>query len=604
MTNPTFIGYLNDPYTADPYLGDTGLHSWGMQCKRVIVDSLVPKGMQSARHINNNPGPLAMAAARHINNQVDPLAMATARHIVDSLKPMAMQTTLDVDNAPDGLAMETALHIVDHATPPAVQAARFIVDHLKPLAMQTTLDIDNAPDGLAMQVNAMVEDSGTLAMQVLRITALSSKDGMQAARHIVDFAMAQGMQLERIVETDHKTGMQIERVDVGFPSPHGMQIARGVNLGDSVGMEIRCDASFPHWLAPELGYLSEGYLEGPYLVRGYFVQGPMQVARMLKDVKAPQAMQVQRNINTNHDQGMQVSSVIADFTKTFGMQISILRSFIHGMQVRLVLYNTNLLRVMSEFPSRGVTGTNWTATSTETGDFSVNNLNTDIVEQVWRSQAGTMSAILACDTQIPQGITVDTLALLGHNLTTSATVTVEASNSNTFSPVGFSVGLNVTKENAYYIAPTFPTQQFRYWRLVISDPTNPMGFVQIGTVVFGNTIILQGECFVDQVPKTKKHFVDKIPTEGFTNASNDRALRKAVTLDFKNLAYARGNYNNLQDLFDFARTSLKCLWIPDPQKVTRFTVFAKLVTMPAERHLNMGPEADFVDLTIELDESL
>jgi hypothetical protein len=115
---------------------------------------------------------------------------------------------------------------------------------------------------------------------------------------------------------------------------------------------------------------------------------------------------------------------------------------------------------------------------------------------------------------------------------------------------------------------------------------------------------MQGESFVDTVRKRKIHFSDKVQTEGFTNVSNDRALKRAINIDFQKIAYARGNYKSLVGVFDYSRTSLKCLWIPDPLKPDRFAVFGKLTTMPEETHLNMGEGADYVDFAMEVDESL
>jgi len=91
------------------------------------------------------------------------------------------------------------------------------------------------------------------------------------------------------------------------------------------------------------------------------------------------------------------------------------------------------------------------------------------------------------------------------------------------------INLDATEENIYYIAPEFPTQQYRYWRFVINDVTNPDTYLQIGTIIFGTTVILQGECFVDELTRRTKHFSDKVQTEGFTNVSNDRALEYFYT---------------------------------------------------------------------------
>jgi hypothetical protein len=212
---------------------------------------------------------------------------------------------------------------------------------------------------------------------------------------------------------------------------------------------------------------------------------------------------------------------------------------------------------------------------------------------------------LTCDTQVVQGILIDTFAMLNHNLTTSATISFQGSNDSLFSTIGVTIPIEATEENAYYIAPTFPTDQYRYWRLVIADITNPDGFLQIGTILFGTTVILQGECFVDEVIRRTKHFSDKVQTEGFTNVSNDRALKYATGLEFRNIQYGRGNFKNLKSIFRTARTSLKCLWIPDPQDPPRFAVFGKLTQIPEERHVNLGPDAsDNVDFSVEVDESL
>ncbi len=261
---------------------------------------------------------------------------------------------------------------------------------------------------------------------------------------------------------------------------------------------------------------------------------------------------------------------------------------------------------MYEFPSRGTTGSNRTSLSNGGVDFGVNNVNTDIVEQRWQSQAGTKFDQLVCDTQLPQGISVDTVAILSHNLTTSASITMEGSSVSDFASIGETIYLSVTKyQDIYYIAPTYPNQQWRYWRITISDPTNPDDCLKIGTIIFGPSVILQGENIIDLVRKTKKHFADKVDTEGYMAITNDRALKKAVTFELQKLQYKRGNYNNVSNAVDAIRTGLKALWIPDPRSPARFAVFGKLTSMPEESHNNLGTGADYVTFSaIEVDESL
>ncbi len=275
-------------------------------------------------------------------------------------------------------------------------------------------------------------------------------------------------------------------------------------------------------------------------------------------------------------------------------------------QINFQLYNTFNLRVLNEFPSRGSDGTNWTANTTATGDFSVNNLNTDIVEQVWRSDTGDVSGItLSCDTEVSQGIFLDTLAVLNHNFTTSASVVLQGSNDSGFASIGFTETLDVLDEpNLYYISPTLPTTSYRYWRFLISDSTNTADYLQVGTIVFGSAVIFQGETIVDRVRRRTVHFADKVRTEAFTNVSNDRALKFAVVMQFKNLNYTQGNYSSIREVFLMARTSLKCLWIPTPDIPERFAVFGKISEIPEEEHNVKGEDEDYVDFTLEVDESL
>jgi len=315
--------------------------------------------------------------------------------------------------------------------------------------------------------------------------------------------------------------------------------------------------------------------------------------------------QIDRRIDTgSYSVKYQIDRRIDTGSYAVKTQIQLIQSFILNTQIVFALYNITRLRILPVFPSRGTSGINWTQIigSTAAGDFLLNNVNTDIVEQVWRSTA--TSATIQCDTEISQGIFLDTLALLNHNFTTSATVQLQASNSPIFATTPYSQNLFTELKDMYWIEPTLPNTSFRYWRFVINDPTNSDGYLQIGTIIFGSAIIFNMECIVDQVQKRKIHFSDKVKTEGFTNVSNDRALKKAVSFSFKYLNYNMENYSNLSDVIDLVRTSLKALWIPDPRFTSRFAVFGKLSELPVENHLVLGADNDYIDMDITIDESL
>lgn len=293
-----------------------------------------------------------------------------------------------------------------------------------------------------------------------------------------------------------------------------------------------------------------------------------------------------------------------------GMQANALGAKTLGYQAQIVIYNTTNLRVLCNFLSRGTTTTNWTATSTEPGDFDANNLDTDITEEVWRSATGVTTGInLTTDTGVAQGVFVDTVAIIGHNLDSSATVSLLGTNDVTFATVGVTIQMQVTDDNMYYIAPEFPTSQYRYWRFVINNIANADGFISMGTIIFGEADIFSGECITDQIRYQLVDFADKIPTEGFTNVSNSRTIKKSLGINFQSIESRNRNFKILRDLFETYRTTHKCLWIPTPSatdmEVTgRFAAFGKLVEIPAEEHNSKGPEADYVNMAIDVDESL
>lgn len=498
------------------------------------------------------------------------------------------------------------------------QVNRVIVDALKANGWQVNRAIDE-DKALGYQVNRAIDEDKATGWQANLITDGSHETGWQVNRAI-DETKAIGWQTVLVIQDEKPLGWQVART-INEEQATGYEVNRQIlDYLDANGYEIRRSKSFPHALCPDLGYLATPYLEDPYLVRGYCVSGPWEVERFIAANPA-YGWQVNRIIQDDKAIAWQVQRTIANYPNPLGWQVERIRAFAQGWQVRRVLYNTTNLRVMCDFPSRGAavtgggnnlmgnpkgTGQNWSSTSTAAGDFSPFNLNTDIPEQRWQS-AGANIATLICDTELAQGTAIDTMAIINHNLTSSVVLTIEGSNDAGFASIGQTILPTWTSGTIWYIAPTFPTQQFRYWRFIISDPTNPdADGLKIGIIVFGTTIILQGECFVDEVRRRQRHFVDKVPTEGFTNVSNDRALKSSVSLDFRNIQYTRGNYKNLKSVFEFARTSLKCLWVPDPQDPPRFGLFAKLVSMPEETHRNLGSgtDADRVDFSLEIDESL
>jgi nitrogen regulatory protein PII len=321
-----------------------------------------------------------------------------------------------------------------------------------------------------------------------------------------------------------------------------------------------------------------------------------------------QDSQVNQIIEDVFSTGSQVKLKIYD-EKNTGSQVMQIKSVKTGNQVQLVIYNVTQLRILQDFVSRGTPalgGLNWTSNvALKVGDFSTVNLNTDVLEQRCQTLALPPLWILTCDTGIPQGAFIDTLAILGHNLTKSARVEVQGSTDPLFGSVGFSVVLNSELVNTYWISPALPNEGFRYWRLIIDDLTNSSGSLYIGAIIFGSAAIMSvAETFENPIQYGLTHFKDSVETEGFRSVSNDRALRKQLTLNFSNLRYDSGNYALLKEYWLNAKTDIACLIIPRPTKASAFAVFSKLTQLAKEEHNAISDYDHYVSFTLDWDESL
>lgn len=306
------------------------------------------------------------------------------------------------------------------------------------------------------------------------------------------------------------------------------------------------------------------------------------------------------------------------------MQFQAVSTFIMAMQFRAVLYNTRNLRIMSEFLSRGQvgsgglnawgntkgTGLNWSASSTQPGDFDIKNVNTDIVEQYWRSSTGVKtSIILKCDAEIAQGIFTDTLAILDTNLSRSAIVRFQGSDDALFSVIGQTATLQMTDDNVYWISPDLPVTGYRYWRLVIDDGSNEDDHIRIGSIVFGQASIFTDGAHTDQIEYGYNDFADTVETEGFTNVANSRALKRSLTLHFQAQDALGINFRIMREVFTRYRTTHKSLVIPTPSPTdmeitAQFAVFSKIVPPLAKWNNNYkGPTNQYNSYDVNWDEA-
>ncbi len=496
--------------------------------------------------------------------------------------------------------------IVNSETATQAQFEAKIVDAIKRVGAQYQALIE-ASKTMPAQFAAQILDRerALQAQYEALINDLTKVTGAQFGSVSADFPKAMPAQFEsRIIDSLKNVGAQYQASNLAFTKPIPSSFIK---------------TGIVHRICQ--GYLEGGYLESAYLAEFLCASLHSQFEVKIVDSKNTQA-QFEAKIDSDKAVGSQFAIQIIDFEQATNAQykVSIIKQT--GAQYQVVLYNLTQTRILCDFLSRGLSvaqggtgGLNWTATIggspiTKPGDFSPNNLNTDIVEQRWESTAGSVSNVnLDVDTEISQGVTIDTLAILDHNFSPGATLVLQGSNVSNFSIINTTITIPIEEENIFYIAPTFPTatDQNRYWRFNINDPLNSDGFLRVGTIVFGNAIIMSEEnCVTDKIKRTTAHFADRVRTEGFTTVSNDRAIKRKIDLRFENIKFGLGDFEKLNDIFRTARTSLKCLWIPTPQIPDRFAVFGKITQLPTEEHnvkSRTDVDLDLVTFNLTIDES-
>ena len=126
--------------------------------------------------------------------------------------------------------------------------------------------------------------------------------------------------------------------------------------------------------------------------------------------------------------------------------------------------------------------------SSENVNFPASNLKHPFRSKRLRTETGVTSLSVVFDLKTAEEI--DSVVLLwpkedGIRLSNTATITVQANATDEWSSPAVSETLSI--DNTYVLASHFFSQpkEYRYWRVVIDDPGNPYGFVELGLVWLG-----------------------------------------------------------------------------------------------------------------------
>lgn len=128
-------------------------------------------------------------------------------------------------------------------------------------------------------------------------------------------------------------------------------------------------------------------------------------------------------------------------------------------------------------PDNPATAATITATSSNAA-YPIANVKALPITTVWRS---TSAAVQNIDVDFGSAQSADLIALVNHNLTTGAVITVSAGTTTGY--LNFSQTMTYREFTAFlWLSAAI---SYRYWRINISDTSNPDSYIQVGYLGLG-----------------------------------------------------------------------------------------------------------------------
>jgi len=109
------------------------------------------------------------------------------------------------------------------------------------------------------------------------------------------------------------------------------------------------------------------------------------------------------------------------------------------------------------------------------------NIQNGRLSKRWRSTSPTAQTIVF---NLGSAMTVDTVAVLGHNLESSAAITIEAHTSDSWATPALSA-ISLTYNADTILQYWGSAAVFQYWRFTLDDATNSDGYVEAGRLWLG-----------------------------------------------------------------------------------------------------------------------
>jgi len=131
--------------------------------------------------------------------------------------------------------------------------------------------------------------------------------------------------------------------------------------------------------------------------------------------------------------------------------------------------------------------------------YPVANIQNQRLSKRWRSTTPTAQTVVI---NLGSAKAVDTVAVLGHNLSGSAAVSVEAHTSDSWGTPALSA-ISLTYNAGVILKYLAAAQTFQYWRFTLDDPTNTDGYVEMGRPWLGTYLAIDPSS-LDSFTVTKK----------------------------------------------------------------------------------------------------
>lgn len=213
------------------------------------------------------------------------------------------------------------------------------------------------------------------------------------------------------------------------------------------------------------------------------------------------------------------------------------------------------------------------------------NLTTTALRETWRSAdvTGWQEIIIEANDTLDS---IDTFALLNHNLSELAVVQVQGSMTSSFAAPAFTLPMIWNKKHMVLLQEI--GTPYNFYRFRILDPTNQCGYVELGRILGGKSFTFsKNEDINDNMTITTDDLAYKTKTEGFFRASNQRVKVDKLQIKFSDLLTRKlnnddsvDNYLNIMDLMEVCGEVYPFLTIPDPEDPMFQIMWGQIDTLP------------------------